>query len=92
MSTLAFNINLFNFPLSVCFISVHYNLHIYIKNVFAGKLISQKREDLNCILDQFNIQVDNPVAILNQDTSRHFLNSKSPHDKYKVWLNKILIR
>jgi hypothetical protein len=68
-------------------LSVHYNLHIYIKNVFAGKLISQKREDLNCILDQFNIQVDNPVAILNQDTSRHFLNSKSPHDKYKVWLN-----
>ena len=51
-----------------------------------GKLISQKREDLNCILDQFNIQVDNPVAILNQDTSRHFLNSKSPHDKYKFFL------
>ncbi|CAC5418017.1 SMC6 [Mytilus coruscus] len=51
-----------------------------------GKIISSKREDLNCILDQFNIQVDNPVSILNQDTSRHFLNSKSPHDKYKFFL------
>ncbi|KAJ8303587.1 hypothetical protein KUTeg_019983 [Tegillarca granosa] len=51
-----------------------------------GKVISQKREDLTTILDQFNIQVDNPVAILNQDTSRNFLNSKSPHDKYKFFL------
>jgi len=50
----------------------------------TGRVISQKREDLNYILDQFNIQVDNPVAILNQDTSRSFLNSKSPHDKYRV--------
>ncbi|OWF41408.1 Structural maintenance of chromosomes protein 6 [Mizuhopecten yessoensis] len=51
-----------------------------------GRVISQKREDLTYILDQFNIQVDNPVSILNQDTSRNFLNSKSPHDKYKFFL------
>ncbi|XP_062569869.1 structural maintenance of chromosomes protein 6-like, partial [Saccostrea cucullata] len=48
-----------------------------------GKVISMKREELTAILDQFNIQVDNPVAILNQDTSRNFLNSKSPQDRYK---------
>ncbi|ESP03334.1 hypothetical protein LOTGIDRAFT_137540, partial [Lottia gigantea] len=51
-----------------------------------GKLVSDKREELAHILDQFNIQVDNPVAILNQDTSRNFLNSKSPQDKYKFFL------
>lgn len=51
---------------------------------FAGKVVSTKREELTAILDQFNIQVDNPVAILNQDTSRNFLNSKSPHDRYRV--------
>ncbi|XP_061192565.1 structural maintenance of chromosomes protein 6-like isoform X2 [Saccostrea echinata] len=51
-----------------------------------GKLISMKREELTAILDQFNIQVDNPVAILNQDTSRNFLNSKSPQDRYKFFL------
>lgn len=31
-----------------------------------------------------NIQVDNPVSILNQDTSRNFLNTKSASDKFKV--------
>ena len=46
--------------------------------------MSAKKEDLSRMLDHFNIQVDNPVAVLNQDTSRNFLNSKSPHDKYKV--------
>ena len=45
---------------------------------------STKREELSHILDQFNIQVDNPVAILNQDTSRNFLHSIHPGDKYKV--------
>ena len=46
--------------------------------------MSTKREELSHILDQFNIQVDNPVSILNQDTSRNFLHSKSPRDKYTV--------
>lgn len=51
-----------------------------------GKLISQKKDELNHILDQFNIQVDNPVSVLNQDTSRNFLNSSDPKDKYKFFL------
>ena len=28
--------------------------------------------------------MDNPVSVLNQDTSRNFLNSSDPRDKYKV--------
>ncbi|KAJ7385875.1 Structural maintenance of chromosomes protein 6 [Desmophyllum pertusum] len=51
-----------------------------------GKVISQKKDELNHILDQFNIQVDNPVSVLNQDTSRNFLNSSDPKDKYKFFL------
>ena len=51
---------------------------------FTGKVISTKREELAHIVDQFNIQVDNPVAILTQETSRNFLHSKSAHDRYKV--------
>ena len=54
----------------------------------SGKIISQKKEELDHILDQFNIQVDNPVAILNQDTSRNFLHSKNATDKYMVCLNQ----
>lgn len=52
--------------------------------IFTGKTISNKREELNHILDQFNIQVDNPVTVLNQEVSKNFLFSKNPNDKYKV--------
>lgn len=51
-----------------------------------GRVVSQKKDELNHILDQFNIQVDNPVSVLNQDTSRNFLNSSDPKDKYKFFL------
>ncbi|XP_070194388.1 structural maintenance of chromosomes protein 6-like isoform X1 [Littorina saxatilis] len=51
-----------------------------------GKLVSDKWEEVKKIKDFFNIQVENPVAILNQDTSRNFLHSKSPLDKYKFFL------
>ncbi|XP_064625837.1 structural maintenance of chromosomes protein 6-like isoform X2 [Lineus longissimus] len=51
-----------------------------------GRLVSQKREELVHILDQFNVQVENPVAILNQDTSKNFLHSSKPQDKYKFFL------
>lgn len=51
-----------------------------------GKVVSHKKDELNHILDQFNIQVDNPVSVLNQDTSRNFLNSSDPKDKYRFFL------
>ncbi|KAK3085167.1 hypothetical protein FSP39_025362 [Pinctada imbricata] len=52
----------------------------------TGRVVTTKREELTNITDQFNIQVDNPVSILNQDTSRNFLNSKNSNDKYKFFL------
>ncbi|XP_013384924.1 structural maintenance of chromosomes protein 6-like [Lingula anatina] len=51
-----------------------------------GKLVSNKKEELDHIVDHFNIQINNPVAVLNQDTSRNFLHSKNPNDKYKFFL------
>lgn len=38
-----------------------------------GQLVSTSREDLMRILMYLNIQVDNPVCVLNQDASRSFL-------------------
>lgn len=52
----------------------------------SGVVVSTKREELVHIMDQFNIQIDNPVSVLNQETSRSFLNSKSSKDKYKFFL------
>ena len=52
----------------------------------AGKTISTKKEELVSILDHCNVQVDNPVSILNQDTSRHFLQKSKPSDKYKLFM------
>ncbi|BFY99906.1 hypothetical protein BsWGS_02945 [Bradybaena similaris] len=51
-----------------------------------GQRISTKRDELLRITDHLNIQVDNPVSILNQDTSRNFLNTKSAGDKFKFFM------
>lgn len=50
------------------------------------KLVSNKKQELDNIVEQFNIQVENPVCFLNQETSKHFLNSSNKSDKYKLFL------
>ncbi|KAG8746258.1 Structural maintenance of chromosomes protein 6 [Ceratobasidium sp. 414] len=51
------------------------------------KTISSKREELTNITDHMNLQVDNPVVVLTQDTSRQFLASSKAKDKYQFFLN-----
>ncbi len=38
------------------------------------------------ITDHFNIQIDNLVSLLNQDTSRNFLHNSKPTAKYKLFM------
>ena len=52
----------------------------------SGKLISQKREELSRILDHFNVQIDNPLTILSQDSARQFLNDSAPQEKYRYFM------
>ncbi|XP_075717183.1 structural maintenance of chromosomes protein 6 [Rhinoderma darwinii] len=52
----------------------------------SGSLVSSKKEELLSILDHFNIQVDNPVSVLTQEMSKHFLQSKNETDKYKFFM------
>ncbi|XP_066540953.1 structural maintenance of chromosomes protein 6-like [Hoplias malabaricus] len=52
----------------------------------TGQLVSSKKEELVAILDHFNIQVDNPVSVLTQEMSKHFLHSKGEGDKYKFFM------
>ena len=48
------------------------------------KVKSKKKADLDMMLDLFNIQVDNPVAVLDQEESKKFLMGK-PEDKYNFF-------
>ncbi|MBN3308903.1 SMC6 protein, partial [Amia calva] len=57
----------------------------------SGHVISNKKEELTAILDHFNIQVDNPVSVLNQEMSKQFLHSKSEADKYKFFMKATLL-
>lgn len=52
----------------------------------SGQLVSSKKDELLAILDYYNIQVDNPVSILTQEMSKHFLHSKGEADKYKFFM------
>eukprot|EP00978_Attheya_sp_CCMP212_P038460 scaffold190887_cov50-Attheya_sp.AAC.2 len=46
-----------------------------------GKERSRSKKDLEAMLDQLNIQVDNPVAVLDQEEAKKFLTGR-PQDKY----------
>lgn len=52
----------------------------------AGKAVSFKKEALLSICDAFNINVENPLTILSQGTSRLFLANSSPAEKYNLFL------
>ena len=56
-----------------------------------NRVISTKREDLDFILDHFNIQVDNPVVILNQQASKEFLLMNAPKDMYRFFMRATLL-
>jgi len=51
--------------------------------------ISTKRDELQEILDHIQLQVDNPMTILTQDTARQFLGTSSCTDKYKLFMKGV---
>ena len=50
------------------------------------EVVSKSRDDLSAIIEHFAILLENPLAILTQDTAKAFLNSSAPADKYKMFL------
>lgn len=50
-----------------------------------GRLISTKRSDLNTIVEHFNLFVNNPCCILDQENAKLFLKG-SCRDKYDLFL------
>lgn len=51
-----------------------------------GKIISEKKEELDNILKHLSIHIDNPICVLTQEVSKNFLNSKSSHDKFRFFV------
>jgi structural maintenance of chromosomes protein 6 len=50
-----------------------------------GKEVSRSKRDLDELLDKVNAQVENPVAILDQEEAKKFLTGKS-EDKYAFFM------
>lgn len=51
-----------------------------------GQVISSSVKDLRAILDHFNIHLDNPCTVMNQDVSRLFLANETSTSKYRFFL------
>ncbi|VEN57133.1 unnamed protein product [Callosobruchus maculatus] len=51
-----------------------------------GEVVSTHAKEVQNITTGLNIQVDNPVCILNQDTSRNFLNSSDSKKKFSLFM------
>lgn len=52
----------------------------------TGRLISNRKADLDEICDYFALQIDNPMNVLSQDMARQFLNDSTPSAKYKFFM------
>ncbi len=52
----------------------------------TGRLVSNRKTDLDDICDYFALQIDNPMNVLTQDMARQFLNNSNPTDKYRFFL------
>eukprot|EP00474_Spongospora_subterranea_P008775 CRZ09233.1 hypothetical protein [Spongospora subterranea] len=51
-----------------------------------GDVMGKTKKDLQDILDHFNIQVENPCVVMNQDTTKEFLLSNKNNSKYEFFL------
>jgi ATP-dependent RNA helicase DDX6/DHH1 len=54
-----------------------------------GRIVSNKKAELDAITDYFSLQIDNPMNVLSQDSARQFLSSSSPAEKYKFFVKGV---
>lgn len=57
-----------------------------------GRKVGHKREDLQELLDHFNIEVENPCVIMTQDKSREFLHAGSEKERFKFFFKATLLQ
>ncbi|KAI4467367.1 structural maintenance of chromosomes 56 smc5 smc6 [Holotrichia oblita] len=54
--------------------------------LMLGQTVARTPKEIQHILSNLNIQIDNPVCILNQDTSRNFLSTSDPKQKFVLFM------
>lgn len=50
------------------------------------KKVSERKQELDEMLEHFGILINNPICILNQEVSKTFLHSKRPEDKFDLFM------
>lgn len=50
------------------------------------KKVSERKQELDDLVEHFGILIHNPICILNQEISKTFLHSKKPEDKFDLFL------
>ncbi|WCJ36463.1 structural maintenance of chromosomes 6A [Euphorbia peplus] len=59
---------------------------------FQGRKVASRREELQELIEHFNIDVENPCVIMSQDKSREFLHSGNDKDKFKFFYKATLLQ
>ena len=57
-----------------------------VKSGENGRIISDRKDEIVAICDNYNIQVDNPLSVLTQETAKKFLVNSTPHDLYEFFM------
>lgn len=55
----------------------------------SGRTVSNKKADLDELVEYFQMQIDNPMNILTQDAARQFLNQATAAQKYKFFIKGV---
>eukprot|EP00793_Prasinoderma_coloniale_P001034 PRCOL_00006025-RA len=56
-----------------------------------GKKISGDRKDLDAMLDWFNIDINNPLVVMSQDSSRELMSNGKPEDMYRFYMDATML-
>jgi len=58
----------------------------------TGRIISTKKSDIEEIVEYFQLQVDNPMTVLNQDRAKSFLTKATAAEKYKFFEDGVQLK
>ncbi|CAI0380925.1 unnamed protein product [Linum tenue] len=57
-----------------------------------GRKVAGRKNDIQELIDHFNIDVENPCVVMSQDKSREFLHSGNKKDKFKFFFKATLLQ